>query len=80
MVVEESAVWTAFAFSSALAADARLTTPTAAKPNVHLLNFIVPPNICLSMFSCLTLHLMRIKPVYPRTKTGAFEGEPRKST
>src|SRR5207237_5733258 len=30
----------AVAAVSALAAEARLTTPTAARPNVHLLNFI----------------------------------------
>jgi hypothetical protein len=40
MVVEESAVWMALIFSSALAAEARLTAPTAANPIVHLLNFI----------------------------------------
>src|SRR6185503_9376124 len=43
MVVDESAVKTVFAVpvsSAAFAAEARLTTPTAAKPIVHLLNFI----------------------------------------
>jgi hypothetical protein len=38
--VDESAVMTVLAFSSALAADARLTTPRAASAIVHLLNFI----------------------------------------
>jgi hypothetical protein len=42
MVVDESEVSTVLAVvaSSALTAEARLTTPTAARPNVHLLNFI----------------------------------------
>jgi hypothetical protein len=40
MVVEESAVMTGLAFSSALAADAKLTSPRAARATVHLLYFI----------------------------------------
>src|SRR5262245_5801855 len=40
MVVAERAVKTGPAASSALATDARLTRPTAANPNVHLLTFI----------------------------------------
>jgi hypothetical protein len=45
MVVVESAVSTGLnlVVSSALTAEAMLTTPTAARPKVHLLNFIVPP-------------------------------------
>src|SRR6266576_2243365 len=69
MVVEESADCTALSFSSALAAEARLTTPTAAKPKVHLLNFIWFLR-CYLLFVVLfgALHF-RTKPVYPGTNT-----------
>jgi len=40
MVVEESAVITELAFSSAVPTAGRLTSPTAAKANVHFSNFI----------------------------------------
>src|SRR5689334_7714066 len=67
---------TVLAFSSALAAEARLTTPTAAKPNVHLLNFILFLRLCwfLSLTSLVFMHFRRVKPVYPCTQTGAFVG------
>ena len=39
---------TVLTFSSALAADARLTTPMAANPIVHLLNFISSSDILVS--------------------------------
>src|SRR5690349_19630429 len=66
MVVEESAVITALAFSSALTADARLTTPTAARPSVHLLNFILVPPM-LVVLVCFYMH-WGVNTVYPCTK------------
>jgi hypothetical protein len=46
MVVFESAVCTALGFaSSARTAEAMLTAPTAARPNVHLLNFICSSDV-----------------------------------
>src|SRR5215469_5393670 len=69
MVVLESAVFngTSFGASSARTADAMLTAPTAARPNVHLLNFIcVPPVIVYSLFVCLFLLVISgAKPVRP---------------
>src|SRR6185369_12274519 len=70
MVVEESAVCTALNFSSAFAAEARLTTPTAAKPMVHLLNFIwfLYVGCCLFLVLFMYMHF-RVKPVHPGTNT-----------
>jgi hypothetical protein len=77
--VDESAVMTVHAFSSALAAEARLTTPRAARATVHLLNFISSSDP-LSVLFLFSLHLnKRVKPVYPRTKTGAFAGTHREN-
>src|SRR6266705_4273029 len=53
MVVLESAVCTMFV-SSARAAEIKLTTPTAARPNVHLLNFIWFLRCCLLIVSYFT--------------------------
>jgi hypothetical protein len=65
-VVDESAVATVLGCSSALAADARLTTPTAARPSVHLLNFILVPPMLLVPF-CFYMHWL-VNTVYPCTK------------
>jgi hypothetical protein len=54
--VFESAVCTWLIFgSSARAAEARLTTPTAAKPNVNLLNFIWFLRCCFVLFVNVSL-------------------------
>src|SRR5579862_7710600 len=66
MVVFESAVCRGVIFSSARAADARLTTPTAARPTVHLLNFIWFLRCCLLMFFCLVPVHFRVKNRLPR--------------
>ena len=53
MVVEESAVNTELGFSSALTADAKLTTPRAASATVHLLNFIRSSDMIVSILAYL---------------------------
>src|SRR6516225_10488391 len=65
-VVFESAVCTELIFSSARAADARLTTPIAARPTVHLLNFIWFLRCCLLMFFRLVPLHFRVKDGLPR--------------
>src|SRR6516165_6904212 len=65
-VVLESAVCTVLIFSSARAADARLTTPIAARPTVHLLNFIWFLRCCLLMFFRLVPVHFRVKDSLPR--------------
>ena len=66
MVVFESAVCTWLTLvSSARAAEVKLTTPTAARPNVHLLNFIWFLRCCLVI--CLFYLQYGTKPVCPNT-------------
>src|SRR5260221_7894764 len=50
MVVDESAVKTGLGFSSAWINDGRLTSPTAARPNVHLFTFITVPSVLFCFF------------------------------
>src|ERR1039457_1051167 len=54
IVVEERAVITGLAFSSALAADDKLTTPRAARATVHLLNFISSSDVYACYVCCVT--------------------------
>jgi hypothetical protein len=63
-VVVESAVITMFV-SSARAAEVKLTKPTAARPNVHLLNFIWFLRCCLVI--CLFYLHLRDKTLCPST-------------
>jgi hypothetical protein len=77
MVVFESAVCTALNFSSARAADARLTTPTAARPTVHLLNFIWFLRGCLLMFSLLCACALQGKKPFAPAPHGAIGAETR---
>jgi hypothetical protein len=72
MLVGVSAVTAELVFSSALAADAKLTTPTAASATVHLLNFIRSSDVSAHYVLFHIICIQRVKPVYPRTKTGAF--------
>src|SRR5947209_4214436 len=68
MVVAESAVSTwCGAASSACATDPRLSTPAAAKANVHLFNFIsVPPAIVFLLFVlCIALRGENDTPLAP---------------
>ena len=51
LVVFETAVLSALNFaSSARATEVRLTAPTAARPNVHLLNFICSSDVFVVCF------------------------------
>src|SRR5487761_2140829 len=77
MVVEESAVCTAFIFSSADATEAMLTTPTAASPIVHLLNFIWFLRSLVGSVLCFRMHFLG-KTSLPAHQNGAFVGETRR--
>jgi hypothetical protein len=73
MTVLESAVSTGLNFgaSSARTAEAMLTAPTAARPNVHLLilNFICSSDVVWFLFYCLS----GVKTVYPKHPAGAID-------
>jgi hypothetical protein len=71
MVVFDSAVFTWLIFvSSARAAEVKLTTPTAARPNVHLLNFMfVPPVLVCCFFPVILWNAFNAPPA----PVGAFE-------
>jgi hypothetical protein len=75
--VRPAAAWEpSIIFSSAWATEVRLTAPTAARPNVHLLNFIFGSSVCVFMFVLYlfdTLHCGK-KTVFPWHHRGAFAG------
>ena len=74
MVVFESAVCTWFIFSSARAAEARLITPTAARPTVHLLNFIWFLRCCLFYwFRFISASALQGKNSFTPAPNGAIE-------
>src|SRR6185369_12476345 len=61
MVVEDTAVRRGFGCSSALATAARLITPSPARANVHLSNFIIPPIILgVRLASCPVYQCIKV--------------------
>src|SRR5690242_19282315 len=76
MVVLESAVCTELMVaSSAWTAEAMLTAPRAARPSVHLLNFILFLRCCLFV---VVYCVRRGKNSLPQHLDGAFEVKSRK--
>jgi hypothetical protein len=74
MVVSDSAVFNwLILVSSARAAEVKLTTPTAARPNVHLLNFIWFLRCCLVI--CLFYLHLRDKSELSQHRLGAIDVE-----